>query len=256
MTTLVKRTRWVGGAAAALACCGVAIAACSGDDNGVTPQYTYDSGSPQDSTVSDGPVADTSMVLAVCNNYGGYTGVSTFATHIISAVGADCRLSAHFTDQTAVAHINECFQKQLGYFMGCAGITYDGSKDSAGNACRSMADAHNNLNLRQADFDAFIADMIASLSADKVAKPDITSIISVFLGYQAAIVQKNGLGNSDCTCANGSYDGGEAGSCYAPDAGSDSDASDSEAGEGGGEGGDDGSGGEAGQDGAADSGGG
>jgi hypothetical protein len=81
-----------------------------------------------------------------------------------------------------------------------------------------MGEAHQGLNLRSADFTAFIDDLIGSLKADQVSTSDIQTLVTgTFNGFQTAIVQTKGLGDSKCTCPNGAYDGGDAGSCLAHD---------------------------------------
>jgi hypothetical protein len=222
MTTSIVQRRWIGFAFAAITWAFGSVAGCSGDDNGVNNnQFVRDSGVDATAMGDSPSAADGPAILLICQTYGGYGNVSQYAAHILTSVTADCRIGPYFTalDSMSSAHLSECFQKQLGVYFGCPGVAYD--KDSAGQQCRSMSDAHNNLNLRKADFDAFIEDMVASLLADNVSKSDVQQLIyGTFNGFEAAIVQDNQKGNAMCGCPGGLYDGGLC--YYVPEGGIDS----------------------------------
>jgi hypothetical protein len=221
MTTSIVQRRWLGFAFAAVTWAFGSMVACTGDDNGANPnQYVRDSGMDSTATGDSASPPDGPQILAICATYGGVGNVAQYASHIMTAVKADCRIGSYFSALNAMdsAHLSECFTKQLELYFGCQGVAYD--KDSAGNQCRNMSDAHNNLGLRKLDFDAFIEDMITSLEADQVMKSDVQQLIyGTFNGFEAAIVQDNQKGNAMCGCPGGLYDGGLC--YYVPEGGTD-----------------------------------
>jgi hypothetical protein len=212
------RIAWAVGIGAVLSAYG--LAACAGDDTN-PPRANSSSGSSggTDATTTEGGDQDTGTVdPQVCARYGGYTGVTTIADDILTAVKADCRIGANITAlPNAGAHLRQCFEKQLGTLFGCPGVVYDQATD--GKPCRSMADAHKDLNLRLADFNAFISDTNAVLKTHNLSDSDRQAIVAAMNGTQTAIVPQNrGLGDVNCTCPNMEFDGGY---CGIPDAGLD-----------------------------------
>jgi hypothetical protein len=213
-----RRVAWAVGIGAALGAYG--LVACEGDDtNPARPNPNSSSSGGTDATTSEGGDQDTGTVdPALCSRYGGFTGVQQITADILTAVKADCRISAEFAaPQSGISHVQQCLEKQMGTFFGCPGIVYD--KDTAGKTCRSMAEAHKGLGLRQADFTAFISDTNGVLKAHSLSDSDRTAILAAINGTQASIVQKGGLGNSNCSCANLTLPDG--GYCGIPDAGID-----------------------------------
>ncbi len=144
---------------------------------------------------------------AICGKYGNAAGVATIAANILTAARADCRLGAGFTGDPT--HLNECFTIQMQSFFQCDGVTYVGgtTQDSKGNHCRSMTDAHRNLNLRKADFIAFQQITLAELAKAQLSTDDQTSINSAILGTQTGVVQTNQQPTQYeyCACPNGLY---------------------------------------------------
>ncbi len=214
-----KGARWAMLAGLALGFAG--LAACEGDDT--TPSKVPQGqgaggGGGADATTGDGSANyDSSVPLGapLCAKYGADIATKVTAS-LMTKAGADCRISAHFaTPSQGTPHLQQCLQKQLGTFFQCDGATYD--KDNAGKNCRTMAQAHQNLNLRNADFDAFIQDSIAAMRENGIADKDIQDVLPTFLGTKTAIVKVQlGIGNSQCTCQDlkgpdGGYCGTDAG---------------------------------------------
>ncbi len=146
---------------------------------------------------------------AICGKYGNAAGVATIATNILNAAKADCRLSGAFTMLKSTKHLDECFAIQMQAFFQCDGVTYVAgtTKDSAGQACRSMTDAHRNLQLRKADFIAFQQLALSELAKANLSTDDQTSINSAILGTQTGVVQTNQQPTQYeyCACPNGMY---------------------------------------------------
>ncbi|MFO0747774.1 MAG: hypothetical protein U1F43_19230 [Myxococcota bacterium] len=89
----------------------------------------------------------------------------------------DCRINTFFTSltPTELDHVVQCLSIQVEGLFGCEGVSYAGSKDSNGVACRSMVEAHTGLKISQGDFDALIEDVVSGLSAAGVAEADINA---------------------------------------------------------------------------------
>jgi len=149
---------------------------------------------------------DASLGAPICAKYGGYAAVQGIAAGAIARVATDCRISAPIAglDPDQTQHLAECFQIQLGSFFQCDGVSYvsNKTKDSKGNECRDMTRAHQGLNLRKADFDAFRDDVSAELTAKGLTPDDVTAIARAFEGTRTLIVQTNSQPdrNTFCQC--------------------------------------------------------
>lgn len=189
------------------------VAACSGgDENPATPRADSGVGGGGDTDAVATGTGTTPMPGApICGKYGGAAGVASIAAGILTAARADCRISGGFSmlNPENTQHLNECFALQMQSFFQCDGVTYVGgtTKDSKGNACRSMTDAHRNLNLRKADFIAFQQITLSELAKANLATEDQTSINSAILGTQGGVVQTNQQPTQYeyCACPNGQY---------------------------------------------------
>ncbi len=177
---------------------------------------------------------DAQLGAPICAKYGDFANVKLIAAAITARVSADCRIGAPIAnlDAKGKQHFAECFEIQLGGAFQCPGVSYisNTTKDSQGNPCRDMTNAHKGMNLRKADFDAFVEDVAAELGAKGLSQDDIRSLAPVFEGTRTSVTQTNTQPdkNTFCTCANAEYMGK---SCVVEagiiDAGSDSDAKDS-----------------------------
>jgi hypothetical protein len=187
--------------------------ACSVEDE--NPGSTRDRGVGADggSTVDPQGTPDAQIGAPICGKYGGYDNVKTIAAGIVARVANDCRISAPIAnlDANGTQHFAECFEIQIGGAFQCPGISYvaNTTKDSKGQKCRDMSSAHKGLNLRSADFNAFVEDVAAELAAKGVTQDDIRAIAPVFEGTRTGVVQTNNQPdkNTFCTCADGQYMG-------------------------------------------------
>ncbi|MFO0746600.1 MAG: hypothetical protein U1F43_13160 [Myxococcota bacterium] len=158
----------------------VSAAACSDDaagaDAGDTAQVQAD-------------VPDQSL----CAKYGGAATVATVVqSYVVPELAGDCRISAFFTSLSSdgLGHVVECLTTQVQELFGCRGITYAGSSDSRGAACRSMVEAHVGLQIGKADFDALIEDVVTGLTKAGVAEADINAAAPALLGMAGDIVEQ------------------------------------------------------------------
>jgi len=188
------------------------VAACSGsDENPGTERPDSGTGTGDTDAVATGTSTTPTQGAPICGKYGNAAGVATIADNILTAAKADCRISAGFAvgGQGSGQHLKECFELQMQSFFQCDGVTYVGgtTKDSNGDQCRSMGDAHRNLNLRKADFIAFQQITLSELAKAGLSTDDQTSINSAILGTQTQVVQTNQQPTQYefCSCPNGLY---------------------------------------------------
>jgi hypothetical protein len=149
----------------------------------------------------------------VCGKYGGPAGAAAIANAIVARAGNDCRIGTPITaNANDRKHFEECFQIMIQGAFQCPGISYVAgtTKDSKGEVCRSMQQAHQNLNLRPADYNAFLEAVAAEFTAAGMTKEDQVNIAPVFEGQKNSIIriQNNQPDrNTHCACLNGQYNG-------------------------------------------------
>lgn len=189
--------------------------ACSVEDE--NPATTRTRGADA-STGADAENPDeTTQGLPLCAKYGGYAGVQSIATAIATRVTQDCRISAPLARLSADArrHFDECFAIYVGSTFQCAESVYKANEtvDSQNRRCRSMSQAHQGLNLRRADFEAFVAAINGGLEASGVSLEDRTALAPSWEGTRLLIVQQQSQStrNTHCTCAGGTYPPGGGG---------------------------------------------
>jgi hypothetical protein len=157
---------------------------------------------------------DTPPGAPLCGKYGGYTEVKKIAAEIVTHVAQDCRISAPIANLQPgreTQHFNECFEIFIGSTFQCPEAVYvaNQTRDSAGERCRSMTQAHQGYNLRTADFNAFVGAIGAGLRAKNVSEEDIRLLAPSFEGTRTGVVQTNNqpTKNTHCTCPGGLYMG-------------------------------------------------
>ncbi|HMJ16220.1 MAG TPA: hypothetical protein VK524_32625, partial [Polyangiaceae bacterium] len=139
----------------------------------------------------------------------GKAGVQSAVNAAVSAVAGDCRINTFFTTlpETQLTHVVQCLTIQTQELFGCAGVSYLGSRDMAGVACRTMTEAHRDLNISDADFDAFIEDVVAGLTTAGVSSEDIGRAAPTLLGLKPTIVTPDaGAGLTQGECRDGGTD--------------------------------------------------
>ena len=187
--------------------------ACSSTDENPGSTRKVDSGAGGEGGVDPQAMADAQLGPAICGKYGGYENVKTIAAAIITHAEADCRIGSPIAALPAEgkAHFSECFAIQVGGAFQCTGVAYVSgtTKDSKGKICRSMSESHKGMNLRTADFNAFVEAIGAELAAKGVSADDIRSLAPAFEGTRNGVVQQNTQPDRDtyCTCPNGQYMG-------------------------------------------------
>lgn len=168
----------------------------------------------------------------ICGTYGGAANVSAIADAILARVSADCRISVPVTrlNGEAQQHLSECFRIQIQGAFQCPGVKYESNVtvDSNNKKCRSMQQAHQGLNLRTADFNAFLEDVATELKAQGLTDDHIRNIAPVFEGTRTGVVQQTTQPdkNTYCSCDKGEYNGKPCTVDAGLDAGQDADAAD------------------------------
>lgn len=192
--------------------------ACSSEDENPGSTRNRDTGADTGTGVDPQNTPDAALGAPICGKYGGYENVKAIAAGAVGRIATDCRISAPIANLNAdnTRHLAECFEIQLGSFFQCPGVSYvsNTTKDSKGAACRDMAKAHQGLNLRKADFDAFRDDVAAELTAKGLTAEDVGAIARAFEGTRALVVQTNNQPNANTFC--GCNDPMK---CTSPDAG-------------------------------------
>ena len=186
--------------------------ACDAGDDTVQPLSKKDAGSDA-TTVGDGATTDAPVSTdTICYRLGGFSKVQAISTAVLRSVSADCRIGAYFTglaliDQT---HFTDCFGKQVGELLGCDGITYAGSIDSLNVACRTLAEAHQAVDpqITDADFDAFVADVVAVVKKQGANATDLAAIGPMLAGTRKDVSQASDHTLAQSTCDAGATDAG------------------------------------------------
>jgi hypothetical protein len=213
--TLRKRLLVIAGALVAL---NVAMQGCAFDDTTEAAHPYNGLDATVDGTSDDGGGGQETSILGLCVKVGGAAEVTKIATDTNAKLAADCRIGGYFAtlSSDSMTHMNDCFSTYLGATFDCAGVSYLGSKDSKGQDCRSMANAHQGLGISSDDFTAFREDIVSVMKAHNMATSDVNSVLSLLTGV-AGVYSPNKKGNYECTCPN------DAGCVYAPqmDAGRD-----------------------------------
>ncbi len=160
-------------------------------------------------TAGTGGSAGDGGVMSLCEKYGGKAGVASAVNAAVGEVAGDCRISAFFTTlpEQQLTHVVECLTMQSQELFGCAGVTYAGSRDSMNVPCRTMTEAHRDLTISVADFDAFIEDVVAGLTTAGVSAADIDTVAPTLLGLKDSIVRSDaGTVTQPITCTDGGAD--------------------------------------------------
>ncbi len=183
------------------------------DENPATVRSRLDSGSGGEGSTDDSGEGGGPVGAPICGKYGGYDAVKPIAAAILNRVSADCRIGNPLTKLSAEqsAHFTECLEIQIGGAFQCPGISYvsNTTVDSAGKKCRDMTNAHKGLNLRNADFNAFLEAVSTELTNHGLTTDEIKNLAPVFEGTRNGVVQQTTQPdrNTYCTCQDGVYNG-------------------------------------------------
>jgi hypothetical protein len=164
----------------------------------------------QDGTSSGSTDGGGDAGQTLCAKYGGQPKVAAMIPHMLGAISADCRVNAFFASlpATTINHIADCMVNQVGNLFQCPGVTYAGSTDTQGVACRDMKTAHMGLGISNGDFNALVDDVASGLMTSGVDSADIASAAPALMGMQPDIVENQSTAPTKGTCDGGTGDGG------------------------------------------------
>ncbi len=177
------------------ACAAVALA------GGLCIQCDFETGaeggpasSTPPATVKDASASGDASVSTdgICTRAGGKSALQKIADDTVAAVAADCRISLPFTrlNVEQVAHVRDCLGNQLADVTKCEGApAYAGSKDSKGQVCRNMLQAHQRISISLADFDAFMTDMVGVLNKNGIEGKDVDALVGALRREQTNIAR-------------------------------------------------------------------
>jgi len=157
-----------------------------------------------DDAALDATLEDTAAEVAtdtppsMCERYGGKATVDKAMADLITTLKMDCRVDRYFLPMTAdrLQHMQECMAAQLGWIMRCPGVKLP-AVDSKGAECRDIHQSHKGLGVHNEDFDAMIDDILAVLTAAKVAPADLTAISEALRIQRTDIVNPGDAGRGD-----------------------------------------------------------
>jgi len=178
-----------------------ASAGCGGDDPPAKTDTTVmqDTAAPDtatpDTTMPDTSMSDTMVAQSPCERAGGAAAVASVVYNkanaadpatLVGTFAGNCKINQHFLTLGAerLNHTGECLAIQVQELFGCAGVTYAGSMDSLGAACRDMKTTHTGLAISKGNFDALIADVVSLVSP--LAAPEVGVLTEAELNATAA----------------------------------------------------------------------
>ena len=114
---------------------------------------------------------------ALYRDLGGTDGITRVVDVFLQRINGDARINTLF------ANVDHDDLRRLVIEQLCAATggpcTYTG---------RSMEEAHSGLNLTEADFDAFVGDLVAAMNEIKVPKPNQQKLLRLLAPMRAQIV--------------------------------------------------------------------
>lgn len=125
---------------------------------------------PAKSTAREKPAATAAKSDALYRALGGQPGITKVVDAALGEIHGDVRINLFF-EKTDMADLRRLLIEQI-----CA---------ATGGPCeytgRSMEEAHSGLNLTNADFDAFVEDLVRAMDKEKVPK-DLQKQLLALLG--------------------------------------------------------------------------
>jgi hypothetical protein len=191
------------------------LGGCSGDDI-ASARPGSDASATADSTTNDATHSDADGSAetgpTLCAQLGGWAAVQTLVGEAAGVITTDCRIGAFFDPKRggrvtySADHIGQCLQKYFGAAASCvdasgSAVRYD--HDSAGIACRDMYVSHKGLGLSDADFAAFVEDLVKAFDARGLTDAQKTALVSSVQSAFVQVVESPAAGNSKASCDAG-----------------------------------------------------
>jgi hypothetical protein len=193
-------TKWSFLGWALLVGAGSAVACSSGGDDSAS---SAGSGGSAGSTSAAG-AGGTSSTGSLYNRLGGNSGIRTAVEAIITAETMDPMIASYFSQQANPAHqptakdIEDCLVLLLGSLTGGTEV-YPG-KATSGFMCRSMVEAHADLDINSGTFDQFVTIAAGVLKDAGVADADITVIGNALNATKTSVVSASPDSDTERAC--------------------------------------------------------
>lgn len=146
-----------------------ALAACSRSD------------APATTDTAATAAADTSAPRTLYDRLGGKDAITAVVDSFVAIAAKDNRINKKFA-RSDVGRVKTMLVDQVCAATG-GPCTYTG---------RSMKDAHRNMGVTEGEFDALVEDLVASLNAYNVAKPEQDELLSALATMKGDIVEVQG----------------------------------------------------------------
>lgn len=124
---------------------------------------------------------DTSAPRTLYDRLGGKDAITAVVDSFVAIVAKDNRINKKFA-RSDVGRVKTMIVDQVCAATG-GPCTYTG---------RSMKDAHRNMGVTEGEFDALVEDLVASLNAYNVAKPEQDELLSALATMKGDIVEVQG----------------------------------------------------------------
>lgn len=132
-------------------------------------------------TAATAATADTAVARTLYDRLGGKDAITAVVDSFVAIVAKDVRINKKFA-RSDVARVKSMLVDQVCSATG-GPCTYSG---------RSMKEAHRNMGVTDGEFDALVEDLVASLNAYSVPKPEQDELLSALGTMKGDIVEVQG----------------------------------------------------------------
>jgi len=136
---------------------------------------------PATDTAAAAATADTAVAKTLYDRLGGKGAITAVVDSFVAIVAKDARINKKFA-RSDVARVKSMLVDQVCSATG-GPCTYSG---------RSMKEAHRNMGVTEGEFDALVEDLVASLNAYNVAKPEQDELLSALGTMKGDVVEVQG----------------------------------------------------------------
>jgi hemoglobin len=136
---------------------------------------------PATDTLATAAAADTAVARTLYDRLGGKVAITAVIDSFVAIVAKDARINKKFA-RSDVARVKTMLVDQVCSATG-GPCTYTG---------RSMKDAHRNMGVTEGEFDALVEDLVASLNAFNVPKPEQDELLNALGTMKGDIVEVQG----------------------------------------------------------------
>lgn len=132
-------------------------------------------------TAATAATVDTAVARTLYDRLGGKDAITAVVDSFVAIVAKDARINKKFA-RSDVARVKSMLVDQVCSATG-GPCTYSG---------RSMKEAHRNMGVTDGEFDALVEDLVASLNAYSVPKPEQDELLNALGTMKGDIVEVQG----------------------------------------------------------------